>query len=70
MKLAVANFIIKSTFNMFLHAISNTFPMFVGMLFASSYEISVAVQLLLWVFVLIITKKNKLLFDTIQNQQL
>lgn len=56
-------------FNMFIHAISNTLPMFVGMLFASSYEVSVAVQILLWVFVLIITRKNKILFDTVQNQQ-
>lgn len=57
-------------FNLFIHAISNTLPMFVGMLFASSYEVSVAVQLLLWIFVLIITKKNKILFDTIQDQPL
>lgn len=57
-------------FNMFIHAISNTFPMFVGMLFASSYVISVAVQILLWVFVARITKKNKVLFDTVQDQQL
>lgn len=56
-------------FNMFIHAISNTLPMFVGMLFASSYEVSVAVQILLWVFVLIITRKNKIIFDTVQNQQ-
>lgn len=55
-------------FNMFIHAISNTLPMFVGMLFASSYEVSVAVQMLLWVFVFIITKKNKELFDTVQDQ--
>lgn len=55
---------------MFIHAISNTFPMFVGMLFSSSYEISVAVQILLWVFVIIITKKNRILFDTVQDQQL
>ena len=57
-------------FNMFIHAISNTLPMFVGMLFASSYEVSVAVQILLWIFVLIITKKNKAFFDTVQDQQL
>lgn len=57
-------------FNMFIHAISNTLPMFVGMLFASSYVISVVVQILLWVFVSRITKKNKVLFDTVQNQQL
>lgn len=54
-------------FNMFIHAISNTVPMFVGMLFASSYEVSVAVQVLLWVFVFIITRKNKVLFDTVQD---
>lgn len=57
-------------FNMFIHAISNTLPMFVGMVFASSYEISVFVQILLWVFVLIITKKNKVLFDSVQDQDL
>lgn len=55
-------------FNMFIHAISNTLPMFVGMLFASSYEISVAVQVLLWIFVIFITRKNKELFDTVQEQ--
>ncbi len=54
-------------FNMFIHAISNSLPMFVGMLFTSSYEISVAVQVLLWVYVIIITKKNKVLFDTVQD---
>ena len=52
-------------FNMFIHAISNTLPMFVGMLFANSYEVSVVVQILLWAFVIIITKKNKILFDTV-----
>lgn len=55
-------------FNMFLHAISNTLPMFVGILIGSSYEISVAVQVLLWVFVIFIAKKNKVLFDTVQEQ--
>lgn len=55
-------------FNMFIHEISNTLPMFVGMLFAKSYEVSVVVQLLLWVFVFLITKKNKDLFDTVQHQ--
>lgn len=55
-------------FNMFLHAVSNTLPMFIGLLFASSYEISVAVQVLLWVFVIFITKKNKVLFDTVQKE--
>lgn len=54
-------------FNVFIHAIANTLPMFVGMLSASSYEISVAVQLLLWVFVIFITRKNKDLFDTVQE---
>lgn len=54
-------------FNMFLHAVSNTLPMFVGLLFASSYEISVAVQVLLWCFVIFITKKNKVFFDTVQE---
>lgn len=53
-------------FNMFIHAIANTIPMFIGLLVASSYEISVGVQILLWVFVFIITKKNKELFDTIK----
>lgn len=55
-------------FNMFIHAISNTFPMFIGILFASSYEVSVGVQVLLWVFVIFITKKNKVLFDTVQSK--
>lgn len=55
-------------FNMFIHAISNTLPMFVGMLFARSYEVSVFVQVLLWVFVIFITKKNKVLFDTVQDE--
>ncbi|MDD4219128.1 MAG: CPBP family intramembrane metalloprotease [Sphaerochaetaceae bacterium] len=54
-------------FNMFIHAIGNTFPMLAGLVIASSYEISVAVQILLWVFVFIITKKNKDLFDTLQE---
>lgn len=54
-------------FSMFIHSISNAFPMFLGMLVANSYMISVVVQILLWVFVMIITKKNKLLFDTIQE---
>lgn len=53
-------------FNMFLHAISNTLPMMAGLLLASSYEVSVAVQILLWGFVIFITKKNKVLFDTVQ----
>lgn len=55
-------------FNMFIHAISNTFPMLAGILFTSSYEISVAVQVLLWIFVIYITKKNKDFFDTVQEQ--
>lgn len=55
-------------FNMFIHAVSNTLPMIAGMLFASSYVISVFVQILLWVFVIIITKKNKAFFDTLQEQ--
>ncbi|AIY04538.1 hypothetical protein Plano_0573 [Planococcus sp. PAMC 21323] len=54
-------------FNMFIHAVSNTFPMFVGMVLSSSYEVSVVTQLLLWVFVGIIIKKNKVFFDTVQN---
>lgn len=54
-------------FNMFIHSISNTFPMIAGMLFTNSYEISVAVQVLLWGFVIYITKKNKMLFDTMQG---
>ncbi|NLA71697.1 MAG: CPBP family intramembrane metalloprotease [Clostridiaceae bacterium] len=55
-------------FNVFIHAVANTLPMFIGMLSASSYEISVAVQLLLWVFVIVITRKNKALFDTVREQ--
>ena len=54
-------------FNVFIHAIANTLPMFVGVLSPSSYEISVAVQLLLWVFVICIKRKNKDLFDTVQE---
>lgn len=54
-------------FNMFIHALSNTLPMFAGLLLSSSYEVSVAVQLLLWGFVIYITKKNKVLFDTVQD---
>ena len=54
-------------FNLFIHAIANTIPMFVGMLFAKAYEVSVAVQVFLWIFVFVITKKNKDLFDTVQN---
>ena len=56
-------------FNIFIHAISNTFPMIAGMLFASSYGISVVVQVLLWAFVIYITKKNKSTFDTIQESR-
>lgn len=52
-------------FNVFIHAIANTLPMFVGILFSSSYEVSVGVQGLLWIFVFAITKKNKELFDTV-----
>ena len=54
-------------FNMFIHAIANTLPMVAGMLVTSSYEIAVAVQVLLWGFVLFITQKNKDLFDTLQE---
>lgn len=54
-------------FNMFIHAISNTLPMFIGSLLILSYEISVMVQVLLWVFVIYLTKKNKTLFDTVQK---
>ena len=57
-------------FNMFIHTISNTFPMIAGMLFASSYGISVAVQALLWGFVIYITKKNKVLFDTVATPRI
>lgn len=54
-------------FNMFIHGISNTLPMFVGMLFLSSYEIAVGVQVLLWAFVIFITKKEKTIFDSVQK---
>lgn len=50
-------------FSVFIHAVSNTIPMFVGMVFASTYEISVAVQVLLWGYVIIITNRNKEMFD-------
>lgn len=53
--------------NVFIHAVANTIPMFVGIMASSSYEVSVAVQVLLWVFVFYITKKNKDLFDTVQD---
>ncbi len=50
-------------FNIFIHAISNTIPMFVGMIFANTFEISVIVQILLWGFVFFITKRNTDMFD-------
>ena len=55
-------------FNMFIHAIANTFPMIFGMLVASSYQVSIAVQVLLWVFVIILSNKNKEIFDKIQTE--
>ena len=55
-------------FNMFIHAVANTFPMIVGMLVASSYQVSVAVQVLLWVFVIILSNKNKEIFDKMQTE--
>lgn len=55
-------------FNMFIHAIGNTIPMFIGMMVADSYQISVFVQVLLWVFVIILAKKNKKLFDQIYQE--
>lgn len=52
-------------FSMFIHAVSNTVPMLVGVMVANSYKVSVAVQASLWVFVIVISKKNKQLFDNI-----
>lgn len=54
-------------FNVFLHGVANTIPMFMAVVVGSSYEISVGVQILLWVFVMIITRKNKELFDSLQK---
>lgn len=54
-------------FNIFLHGVANTIPMFMAVILGSSYEISVAVQMFLWVFVIIITRKNKELFDSLQK---
>lgn len=52
-------------FNMLLHAVANTLPMFVGVLVSQSYEISVGVQVLLWGFVFYLTRRHRTLFDTV-----
>ncbi|MDX9917715.1 MAG: CPBP family intramembrane glutamic endopeptidase [Gudongella sp.] len=55
-------------FNMFTHAISNTIPMFIGMLIGSSFVISIVIQVLLWGFLILISKFDKDLLDTMQEQ--
>lgn len=50
-----------------IHTIGNTTPMLFGLLTGESYIIAVAVQVLLWLYVIYLTKKHKVLFDEIQE---
>lgn len=58
-------FFVKSKsviFSVFVHAVSNTIPLISGLLIANSYTVAIASQILIWVVVAILVKKNKDLY--------
>lgn len=55
-------------FSVYLHAMSNTIPLIAGLLVLDSYKTAVFAQLLIWVVVAIIVKKNPSIFPQKVNK--
>lgn len=51
-----------------IHAIGNTVPMLFGFFIGESYVVSVAVQVLMWVVVIVMTKRYKSIYDEVQPE--
>lgn len=49
-------------FSVFLHAISNTIPLIAGLLILNSYKTAIFAQLLIWLVVFVIIKRNPTIF--------
>lgn len=54
-------------FSVYLHAMSNTIPLIAGLLILDSYKTAIFAQLLIWVVVYIIIKKNPIMFSKNEN---
>ncbi|MGL1890144.1 MAG: CPBP family intramembrane metalloprotease [Spirochaetaceae bacterium] len=53
----------KSTFfAVYIHAVGNTIPFIASLLITDSYKVSIFTQLLIWIVVAVIVKKNKDIF--------
>ena len=50
-------------FSVYVHAVGNTVPLIAGLLIMGSYKIAVLSQLLIWVVVYVINKKNPEMFQ-------
>lgn len=48
--------------SVFVHAVSNTIPLISGLLIANSYTVAIASQILIWVVITVLIKKNKELY--------
>lgn len=50
-------------FSVYVHSVSNAVPLIAGLLIVNSHQVAIASQLLIWVVVFIIMKRNKELFQ-------
>lgn len=58
----------NAVLSMLIHAIGNTVPMLFGFFIGESYVVSVAVQVLMWVVIILMTKRYKSIYDEVQPE--